>query len=67
MALPSSRVTPLKTCPARRPRWFPHRLALAWPGLPPSTPLHGVGGTTEEEPAEPAESTSLKEATSSDA
>jgi hypothetical protein len=43
MALPSSRVTPMKTCPALRPRWCPQRIALARPGLLPSTPLHGVG------------------------
>jgi hypothetical protein len=43
MALPSSRVTPMKTCPALRPRWCPERIALARSGLLPSTPLHGVG------------------------
>jgi hypothetical protein len=43
MALPSSRVTPMKTCPALRPRWCPERIALARSGLLPSAPLHGVG------------------------
>jgi hypothetical protein len=37
MALPSSRVTPVKTCPALRPRWCPKRITLSRPGLLPST------------------------------
>ena len=37
MALPSSRVTPMKTCPALRPRWCPRRITLSRPGLLPST------------------------------
>src|SRR5262249_40403773 len=38
VALPSSRVSPLTTCPALfRPRWRPARLALAPSGLRPST------------------------------
>jgi hypothetical protein len=36
LALPSSRVTPLMTCPALRPRWCPVCLAIAPPGLLPS-------------------------------
>jgi hypothetical protein len=34
--LSSSRTTPVRTCPARRLRWCPFRLALASPGLLPS-------------------------------
>jgi hypothetical protein len=37
MALPSFRVTPVKTCPALRPRWCPKRITLSRPGLLPST------------------------------
>ena len=34
--LSSSQATPVRTCPARRLRWCPFRLALASPGLLPS-------------------------------
>ena len=38
MALPSSRVTPLHTCPALRPRWCPRLLPLrGWDCCLPAT------------------------------
>ena len=37
MALPSSRVPPVKTCPALRPRWCPERSPVTRPGLLPSS------------------------------
>jgi hypothetical protein len=36
-ALPSSRTTPLNTCPVLRPRWCPCCFAIAQPGLLPSS------------------------------
>jgi hypothetical protein len=36
LALPSSRVPPLMTCPALRPRWCPRSLPLTHPGLLPA-------------------------------
>ena len=35
-ALPSSRATPLRTCPVLRPRWCPARSPVMLAGLPPS-------------------------------
>jgi hypothetical protein len=35
-ALPSSRVAPVSTCPALRPRWCPNDIAITPPGLLPS-------------------------------
>ena len=35
-ALPNSRVAPVSTCPALRPRWFPKNLAITPPRLLPS-------------------------------
>src|SRR5919108_1361646 len=36
VVLPSSRATPLKTCPALRPRWYPAHSPLSHTGLLPS-------------------------------
>jgi hypothetical protein len=36
VVLPSSRVTPLQTCPALRPRWYPVHSPLSHTGLLPS-------------------------------
>jgi hypothetical protein len=43
MALPSSRVTPMKTCPALRPRWCPPTHRPSASGTAAFHPLHGVG------------------------
>ena len=40
--LPSSRATPLNTCPGLRPRWYPEYIAIAHPGLLLSDTLNRV-------------------------
>jgi len=37
LGLPSSRATPLRTCPGLRPRWWPSNSPLSCSGLQPST------------------------------
>ena len=43
MALPSSRATPLQTCPALRPRWCPERSPVTRPGRLACRRLEPVG------------------------